>query len=513
LVAAVRKGDPAASSAATARAGKTRVDSIRAQFDAFRSAERAIVRQEQARSKARSTRAIVAATAGTIGSVVLVAGFAAYLACAIVKPVRRAAALAERLAGGDLTARMTETGAGEIGLLEHSFNRMAGSLEAHRDDLRALADEQTALRRVATLVARGAAPAEVFEAVAGEINHLLSSDSARLLRYEVDHTAVVVAAVNAPGRDIPIIERISLQGESLAARVFRSGKAVSLEADTAATTVGARMHSAGLSCATGAPIVVDNRLWGVVVVAFTQPPAPAYEIEQRIAAFTELVSTAVANAQGRADLEASRARVIAAADETRRQIERDLHDGTQQRLLTIGLEVRAAQEMLPDNSPELEGRLARLSAGISAAVTELHELSRGLHPAILSRGGLVPALRSLARRSAIPMELGVRVREPLPEPVGIAVYYIVSEAVTNATKHAQTSLVEVEVVAEDSVVDVSIRDGGIGGADPTRGSGLLGLRDRVEALGGRIDIASPKRGGTSVHVIIPIARPAKVPGP
>jgi signal transduction histidine kinase len=160
--------------------------------------------------------------------------------------------------------------------------------------------------------------------------------------------------------------------------------------------------------------------------------------------------------------------------------------------------------MLPDISPEVEARFARLSEGITAAVAELQELSRGLHPAILSRGGLEPALKSLARRSLVPVELDVRVGAALPQAVGAAVYYIVSEALTNATKHAQASRVQVQVRAEDSVVEASIRDDGIGGADPTRGSGLIGLRDRAEALGGRIDIASPERGGTSVRVTLPI---------
>jgi signal transduction histidine kinase len=504
LVAAARRGDPAASSVATAHEGKARVDAVRAEFDAFRSSESAIVSREQARNATAATRAITAAAVGIIGSVVLITGFATYLARAIVRPVRRAASLAERLAEGDLTARMPETGVGEIGLLEHSFNTMAQALEKHRDDLRELVDEQTALRRVATLVAHGGAPAEVFSAVATEINLLLSSDSTRLLRYETDGTAAHIAAADAPGVDMPVLDRVPIQGDTVAGQVFQTGTTVTLDTTIATTDTAARMRAAGVHSVTGAPIFVDNRLWGVVVVLFEQPGVPAAEIEQRVAGFTELVATGVANAQSRSDLEASRARVIAAADETRRRIERDLHDGTQQRLVTLGLEVRAAQEMLPDISPEVEARFARLSEGITAAVAELQELSRGLHPAILSRGGLEPALKSLARRSLVPVELDVRVGAALPQAVGAAVYYIVSEALTNATKHAQASRVQVQVRAEDSVVEASIRDDGIGGADPTRGSGLIGLRDRAEALGGRIDIASPERGGTSVRVTLPI---------
>ena len=206
----------------------------------------------------------------------------------------------------------------------------------------------------------------------------------------------------------------------------------------------------------------------------------------------------------RAELAASRARIVTAADETRRQIERNLHDGVQQRLVSLMLEQRSAQEMVPPELDELQAQLSRVVDGLAGALEELQEISRGIHPAILARGGLAPALNTLARRSAVPVELAVRTETRLPEPVEVAVYYVVSEALTNTAKHAHASAVHVAVQARDGVLELSIRDDGSGGADPTRGSGLIGLADRVDALGGTIEVASPVGQGTALLVTLPI---------
>jgi signal transduction histidine kinase len=223
-----------------------------------------------------------------------------------------------------------------------------------------------------------------------------------------------------------------------------------------------------------------------------------------MADFTELVATAIANANSRAELTASRARVVAAADETRRRIERDLHDGTQQRLVSLGLELRAAETAVPAELTELGGQLSRAAGSLGEVVADLQEVSRGIHPAILSKGGLGPALRALGRRSAVPLELDVRGDRRLPDRVEVALYYVVSEALTNSAKHAQASVIHVELAAADSVVQLTVHDDGKGGADPANGSGLLGLRDRVEALGGRLDIMSTIGKGTMLRVTIPI---------
>jgi signal transduction histidine kinase len=207
--------------------------------------------------------------------------------------------------------------------------------------------------------------------------------------------------------------------------------------------------------------------------------------------------------ESHADLTESRARVVAASDETRRRIERDLHDGTQQRLVSLGLELRSAEAMVPPELTELRSQLSNTAQGLAGAVEELQEISRGIHPAILSKGGLAPALKTLARRSAIPVELEVDLDRRLPERIEAAAYYVVSEALTNAAKHSHASAVRVDVEASDGGLGVSIRDDGVGGAAPGQGSGLLGLKDRVNALGGEIEVDSPSGGGTSLRVRIP----------
>jgi signal transduction histidine kinase len=266
----------------------------------------------------------------------------------------------------------------------------------------------------------------------------------------------------------------------------------------------AALHHLGLGSEVGAPIVVEGRLWGVMVAAWTQQQPVSAGAEARMAQFTALVATAVANADSRAELTASRGRVVAAADETRRRIERDLHDGTQQRLVSLALELRAAEAEVPPELVGIREQLAQTAEGLAGATAELQEISRGIHPALLSRGGLTPALRTLARRSSVPVELDSRINGRLPDGVEVAAYYVVSEALTNAAKHAHASVVHIAVQTEDSTVELVVRDDGIGGADPRRGSGLIGLRDRVEALGGTIEITSNAGNGTLVLAKIPI---------
>jgi signal transduction histidine kinase len=209
----------------------------------------------------------------------------------------------------------------------------------------------------------------------------------------------------------------------------------------------------------------------------------------------------------REELRASRVRIVAASDEARRRIERDLHDGIQQRLVTLALELRALEQGVPPEQPELLVQLSHLKEGLKGALEELREISRGVHPAILSEGGLGPALKSLARRCSLPVELDLRLVDRLPEPVEVAAYYVVSEALANAVKHADASVARVNVEARDGTLHLSIRDDGIGGADPRRGSGILGLTDRVEALGGTIAVRSPAGEGTSMIVQLPIELP------
>jgi signal transduction histidine kinase len=253
--------------------------------------------------------------------------------------------------------------------------------------------------------------------------------------------------------------------------------------------------------------VVGGRLWGVIAASSKrEAPFPA-GTESQIADFTELVATAIANAESRSALAASRARVVAAADETRRRIERDLHDGIQQRLVSLGLELRLAQSEVAAVAPAAGQELDHVAEELKGAIDELREISHGIHPSVLSEGGLGPALRNLARRSAVPVDLELAAEDRLPEPVEVAAYYVVSEALTNTTKHARASHARVTVQQRDSALWLSVGDDGVGGAEPARGSGLIGLRDRVEALGGSIEVTSRSGEGTVVAVELPL-RPA-----
>jgi PAS domain S-box-containing protein len=335
-------------------------------------------------------------------------------------------------------------------------------------DSRRAAEEQAALRRVATLVAKGGAPEDVFDAVVGETHMLLGADTTRLLRYEPDGTATVVASHSDPGLEIPAGSRDSLHGLGDA----------------------------------GAPVIVEGRLWGVMVASWRQPQ-PSSGLEDRIAQFTELVATAISNAQARADLAASRARIVAASDQARRRIERDLHDGAQQRLVSLALGLRAAEGAVPSGHAELTTALRGAADGLVEVLEELKEMCRGIHPAILSTGGLGPALKGLARRSPVPVGLDIQVPGRLPERVEVAAYFVVSEALANVAKHAHASLVQVRAEVRDGTLEVLVRDDGIGGADPSRGSGLTGLSDRVEALGGTIDVSSRVGTGTRVLAKLP----------
>ncbi|HWG09276.1 MAG TPA: CHASE3 domain-containing protein [Solirubrobacteraceae bacterium] len=338
LVRAARRGDPAARSVRATEDGKRRVDALRAQFDRFRDAEQNLVQESEHQADVDSNRAIAAAVAGLVGSLVLIMLFGAYLGSRVARPIGRAAAMAGRLARGDLGVRTPVRGPAEVGELERAFNTMADSLQCSQ-----------------------------------------------------------------------------------------------------------------------------------------------------------------------AELNASRARVVAAADSSRRRIERDLHDGAQQRLVTLALELREAQELTPADLSELRQRLAAMGDGVAEVLDELQQISRGIHPAILSEGGIGPALKTLARRSAVPVELDLRSARRLGEQVELTAYFVVSEALANAAKHANASMVWIRFDTEDGVARIAVRDDGVGGAKVGGGSGLLGLADRVEAIGGKLELESPPGAGTLLSVELPIA--------
>jgi signal transduction histidine kinase len=396
--------------------------------------------------------------------------------------------------------------AGQARLRAAEADQRRREAEANRDELRVLADQQAALRRIATLVARAEAPGEVFSAVAGELAWCLGVEHSALLRYEPDGAAIVLAARDEPrSKKMRIGQRFSFHGESVAAMISRSGRAARVDRhDETAGPDAKYISQLGLGSGVGAPIVVDGRLWGAAVVGSLRPePLPA-DTEARVGDFADLVATAIANAQTRAELTASRARIVAAADGARRRFERDLHDGAQQRLVSLGLELRTAEAAVPPELHPLREQISHIVGGLTGVSEDLQEISRGIHPAILSRGGLGPALKTLARRSAVPVELHLGVDRRLTESAEVAAYYVVAEALTNVAKHAQASEVEVSVEDEDANLRLSIRDDGIGGADLGKGSGLIGLKDRVEALGGQVEISSLPGSGTSLLVTIPL---------
>jgi signal transduction histidine kinase len=389
-----------------------------------------------------------------------------------------------------------------------SFTELVATAIANaesRAGLARLAEEQAALRRVATLVARGALPEEVFAAVTEEVGQLLPVDHAGMGRYEPDGSITVVASWGSTAEHFPVGSRWMLEGKNPGTLVLETRRPARVDSYADASgSAGATARETGVRSSVGTPIIVEGRLWGVMGAGSTlEQPMPA-DTEARLADFTELLATAIANAESRAALAASRARVVAAADETRRRIERDLHDGTQQQLVSLMLELRAAEATEPSEAGELRAQLARTARGLGGVLEELREISRGIHPAILSKGGLEQALRALARRSALPVELDLRAERRLPEHVEVAAYYVVSEALTNAAKHAQASVVSVELEAHDAIVQLAIRDDGIGGADPEQGSGLVGLSDRIEALGGMLEVTSATGNGTTLLIEIPV---------
>jgi signal transduction histidine kinase len=397
------------------------------------------------------------------------------------------------------------------------FTELVGTAIANaqaRVELRAYADEEAALRRVATLVAGGAPPAKVFAAVTEEIGRVMSAEFAGMKRYDTDGTVTAVGLWSRADTPSPwaVGDRWTLGGRNVSTLVRQTGKPARIENYDEGTGMLADVARArGFRSAAGAPIHVAGRLWGLVIVGSTRSASLPGDAEVRLAAFTELTRTAIANAEAQAALAASRARILAAGDEARRRIERDLHDGAQQRLVTVALQLRELQATAPPEAVGLAGRLDGVVAGLDAALAELREIARGIHPTLLSQGGLGPAMAALARRCPIPVDLQVRVAGRVPGPIEVAAYYVASEALANAAKHAHATAAKVVVAADEGVLRVRVRDDGGGGATIGRGSGLIGLKDRVEAFGGRITLDSPPGAGTTLEVRIPLQQAGRLP--
>jgi PAS domain S-box-containing protein len=370
--------------------------------------------------------------------------------------------------------------------------------------LRRLADEQAALRRVATAVAAEPDAASVFALVTEEVGRLLGAQTANMVRFDGDRWASVVGGWNAEGvRSVPVGESVHLDGDTVAARVWQTGRPARVDNyDDVTGVMAERLRGLGFRSAVAAPVKLGAGVWGAMIVSSVHPEPFPPGAEQRIADFAELAAQALANAHAREELAASRARIVEAGDAERRRLERNLHDGAQQRLVALSLNLRLAARSSGDD-PDTQAAFERATEELSQALEELRELARGIHPAVLSDRGLEPAIEALAVRTPLPVSLAVGLEERLPEPVEAAAYYVVAEALTNAAKYSHASEVRVRIDRDDGVALIEVADDGVGGACTGDGSGLRGLADRVEALGGRLRLDSPIGEGTTVRAEIP----------
>ena len=373
-----------------------------------------------------------------------------------------------------------------------------------RAALRVLADEQAALRRVAELVARGAALDEVFAAVATEASKLLGDLAAALLRYDAGDVAVAVAACNSPA---PLGLRIPSGIGTATGEVLRTGRAVRVDSfeETGLAEIARKLD---VQAGVAVPVVVEGRVWGALTTSTPGSPLPS-DTEDRLAQFAELAAAAIANADNKAKLTASRARAIATADETRRRLQRDLHDGAQQRLVHAIISLKLAGSAAADGHPAA-GFIEEALVHAQRANRELRDLVHGIMPASLTRGGLRAGLESLVADLALPVDIEVTVPRLHPQ-LETTAYFIVAEALTNVVKHAHATRATVNIALDGSTTRITVQDDGRGGADPAHGTGLTGLLDRVEASDGTLVISSPCGGGTTLRATLMHTR-ATAPG-
>jgi signal transduction histidine kinase len=379
------------------------------------------------------------------------------------------------------------------------------ALTASESSQRTLAGEQAALRRVATLVASAAPPERVFEQVTKEVALLLGVHGASLVRYEDPGTATVVGGWSDDGTlRLPVGSTIDLDGDTVVAKVLRSGSPQRVEYEDAAGVFAEKMQSLGYRAAVAAPVSVGGQLWGALAAGSRSAEHLPEGDEQRLCDFAELAAQALANADAHAKLAASRARIVEAGDAERRRLERNLHDGAQQRLVSVALDLRLLGAKLEKDPAGARELLASAQDQLAQGLDELRELARGIHPAVLTERGLGPALESLAMRAPVPVEIEAVPDERLAGPVEAAAYYVVAEAMTNVAKYAHATHATVSVRRFDGHATVTVADDGIGGADPSLGTGLRGLADRVAALDGHLDVES-SNGGTRISAEIPCA--------
>jgi len=384
------------------------------------------------------------------------------------------------------------------------------SSDENLNRLQALLAEQAALRRVATMVAESTPAPALFGQVCEELGELLDVTATDMIRFEDHRFATVVGTwTGNDAPSFPVGERIPVEGESVTAKLVRTGRPARVDDyDDVESELAKRIREFGIHSVVGAPIYVAGRLWGAIMVSSEVAHAFPAGTEERISGFAELVTAALANVDAREQLAASRARIVEAGDAARRRIERDLHDGAQQRLVALALILARLESRLePGSAPARELTVAR--AELDAALEDLRELARGIHPSILTDHGLEAALEAVAGRSTVPVELDLDACGELPSSVQTTAYFVVLEALTNASKHAHSDRIEVRIGLGERHATVEVRDHGGGGADPSQGSGLSGLADRVSALGGTLEIESAAGLGTTVRARMPVAAGAK----
>jgi PAS domain S-box-containing protein len=389
-----------------------------------------------------------------------------------------------------------------------SFTELVATAIANaeaREELQQLADEQAALREVATLVAQGAAPRAVFDAVCVATGRLIGAASVNLAQFTVDGHNLTMAGWSQRGTHIPPGTRLPLEGDSINALVQQTqapGRVDSYEGLSG--RLAARLRELGIRSEVGAPVIVDGRVWGALIAGTDHPEPLPPGAEWRLASFAELIGTAVSNATARSELVASRARIVTASDAARQRVTRDLHDGAQQQFVNTIINLQLAQQKWSSAPQQARELLDRALGEAQAGIGELRQIAAGIHPAILTHRGLAAALDALAARLPIPVELDVTAHR-LPDALEASIYFFCSEALTNVVKHARASSAWVQVACEDDRCTIEVRDDGIGGAEPRlETSGLIGLHDRIGALGGAMQVNSLASSGTTLRAWIPL---------
>ena len=383
--------------------------------------------------------------------------------------------------------------------------RAAGALVVSEGAQRALADEQAALRRVATVVAEESPPSRVFQQVTEEVGRLLALPGAAVIHYDGGRTATVVGAWSEDGTPLlPVGTSLDLDGDTVIAKVLRTRTAQRVERyDETSGSLAQTLRSAGYRAAVAAPVSVAGGLWGALVGASASVEPLPEGLERRLCDFADLVGQALANADARERLAASRAELVEVGDAERRRLERNLHDGAQQRLVSVVLELKMVSAKFEEDPGSARKLLSAAQEDLAQGLDELRELARGIHPVILTERGLGPALEALVKRAPVPVAIAELPEERLAAPIEAAAYYVVAEAITNVAKYAHASRAMVNIRRSNGRATVTVSDDGVGGADPSSGSGLRGLAARVEALNGRLDIDSTPESGTRVKAEIP----------